>query len=351
MIGIIAGKSDVHAAGVAAQLRALGSEPVLLDTGHVPTQVRVTSRHSVEEPWRATWVEPGDSGEVVTDLTALRAVWWRRPQHHELHPELTTEADRRFAYQEVDAAVRGIWSCTDAVWVNDPDRDLAGSRKLHQLKVAAELGLRIPRTCATTDPAQARAFLAAEPAGAIYKPFLGTEEAWAETRLVEAVDVANLGHLRFAPVIFQELVPGGLDIRVTVVGRDVHAAEIRAHESSYEFDFRMDQAHASIHRHELPGPLVDRLHALMDRFGLLYGAIDLRRAPDGDYVFLEVNPAGQFLFVEYATGQPITGSMARLLQSLDRGDGVPAPVLPAARGSRSVAGSDGTRASHRAPLR
>ena len=60
------------------------------------------------------------------------------------------------------------------------------------------------------------------------------------------------------------------------------------------------------------------LLALRRRLGLWYGAIDLRRAPDGEFVFLEINPAGQWLFVEYATGQPIAQELAALLARLDR---------------------------------
>ena len=48
----------------------------------------------------------------------------------------------------------------------------------------------------------------------------------------------------------------------------------------------------------------------MKRLGLVYGAIDLRRTPAGDYVFLEVNTAGEFLFVEERTGQPIAAAVA-----------------------------------------
>jgi hypothetical protein len=36
----------------------------------------------------------------------------------------------------------------------------------------------------------------------------------------------------------------------------------------------------------------------------------LRLTDDGRYVFLEVNPAGQFLYVENATGQPISAALA-----------------------------------------
>ena len=51
----------------------------------------------------------------------------------------------------------------------------------------------------------------------------------------------------------------------------------------------------------------------MARLGLIYGAIDLRQTPAGDYVFLEVNPAGQWLFVEQRTGQPISEAISASL--------------------------------------
>jgi beta-lactam-binding protein with PASTA domain len=52
---------------------------------------------------------------------------------------------------------------------------------------------------------------------------------------------------------------------------------------------------------------------MMDRLGLAYGAFDLRRREDGEHVFLEVNPGGQWLYVEDATGLPITEAVAGLL--------------------------------------
>jgi len=48
----------------------------------------------------------------------------------------------------------------------------------------------------------------------------------------------------------------------------------------------------------------------MRRLGLEYGAIDMRVTPDGEYVFLKVNPAGQFLYVENSAGLPIADAMA-----------------------------------------
>jgi glutathione synthase/RimK-type ligase-like ATP-grasp enzyme len=56
----------------------------------------------------------------------------------------------------------------------------------------------------------------------------------------------------------------------------------------------------------------------MQRLGLVYGAIDMRRTPEDEYVFLEINPAGQFLFVEQVSRQPIAAALARLLVEQDR---------------------------------
>jgi glutathione synthase/RimK-type ligase-like ATP-grasp enzyme len=168
----------------------------------------------------------------------------------------------------------------------------------------------VPRTCITNDPAEASAFIASEGAErTIYKSFLGTEDAWRETRVLRPDECELLDNVRYAPVIFQEFIPAVVDLRVTVVGDDLFAAAIRSQETAYPHDFRMDLESAAIEPHALSDEVAARLMALMASFGLVYGAIDLRLTPDGEYVFLEVNPAGQWLFVELRTNQPITDAL------------------------------------------
>ena len=55
----------------------------------------------------------------------------------------------------------------------------------------------------------------------------------------------------------------------------------------------------------------------MKMLGVCFGAIDMRLTPDGDHVFLEINPAGEYLFVSQRTGQPIPQAIAA---ALDRHD-------------------------------
>jgi glutathione synthase/RimK-type ligase-like ATP-grasp enzyme len=172
----------------------------------------------------------------------------------------------------------------------------------------------------TNDPAEARGFV--EELGherVVYKTFLATEQHWRETRVLRAEEVELLDRVRLAPVIFQELVPDATDVRVTVVGERLFATEITRPAGGYELDYRMDLETASFEPAELPKETQDGIHALMRRLGLVYGAVDLLRTPDGEHVFLEINPAGEWRFVEERTGQRITEAMAELLVGLSGG--------------------------------
>jgi glutathione synthase/RimK-type ligase-like ATP-grasp enzyme len=149
----------------------------------------------------------------------------------------------------------------------------------------------------------------------VFKPFLASIEDWRETRLVQAEDLARLDLVRLAPVIFQEYIRG-VDLRVTVIGGQLFAAEIDARATTYPVDMRMVVGEGVVRPVQLPAELERRLLALQKRLGLVYGAIDLRRSDDGEYHFFEVNPAGQWLFIEQRTGLPITQAHADLLMKL-----------------------------------
>ena len=100
-----------------------------------------------------------------------------------------------------------------------------------------------------------------------------------------------------------------------MMGEKVFAAAIYSQETSYPMDFRMGMDASRVEPFDLPREVTERLHVLMDRIGLVYGAIDMRLAPDGRYVFLEINPASQWLFFEHRTGQPMTRNVRTLTGS------------------------------------
>ncbi len=284
---------------------------VLLDLADLPERSTITVDYDDPCAPRVAVVRDGER-TVLSDATA---VWWRRPQAPTL--DSITDMDvLGFTHGEWFEALNGVYQLLGCPWLNDPIRNEIASRKTVQLQVAAELGLRVPRTLMTSDADAAVQFARREGFGnVIYKTFASTHQVWRETRLLRPEDLSMFDSLRYAPVIFQEHIPAVADVRVTVVGDRVFPLEIDARGSDYQVDFRVDMAHADTRAATLPDDVEKRLRRLMDRFELGYGAIDLRRTPDGDYVFLEINPAGEFLFAEYHGGFPVTDAVADWLCS------------------------------------
>ena len=123
--------------------------------------------------------------------------------------------------------------------------------------------------------------------------------------------------IRYAPVIFQEEVPKKLELRVTVVAAKVFPAAIRSQESRFlRHDWRHyhdfgESKYYSVHT--LPEKIEGLCVRLVETLGLCFGAIDLIVTPANEYVFLEINPNGQWLWIEEFTGLPIGDAVAELL--------------------------------------
>jgi glutathione synthase/RimK-type ligase-like ATP-grasp enzyme len=311
MILIISHPGDDHARGVMGRCHDDGQQVVQFDTARYPLDAPLVQHFDTTGPARTTVV----LDDAVIDLDDVHTVWWRRPRPFTLADGLAPEVGA-FTYSECSEAFAGMLHSLDALWVNPPALDEVAHHKPYQLSVARQVGLEIPRTLITNDPMAAAAFVEDVGLGhVVYKTFLATADNWRETRLLRSSEIGELGSLRLAPAIFQQRVPAEADVRVTVVGEEVFATAITTTPGTYELDYRMDLESARFAPTALPAATLRGVRALMGRLGLVYGAIDFLRQADGNHVFLEINPAGEWLFVEERTGQDITGAMASLLTS------------------------------------
>jgi len=303
---------EEHTADVVGRLERRGREVVQIDLADFPARGLTLTWPDGEAS--SYWV---DSSRGRADLSQARVGWWRRVQPFRIDDAIRSGHDRAFVQSETSQAVLGMLDALACPWVNPREADASAHHKPYQWAVARQLGLRVPRTLVTNRPDDARAFIAAiGPGGTVFKAFLASVVAWRETRLIQQSDLDQIDLVRFAPVIFQEFI-AGVDLRVTVVGHQVFAAEIDARRTTYPVDMRMVVGEAAVQPVELPAEVRDRLLALQRRLRLSYGAIDLRRTSSGDYYFLEVNPAGQWHFVEHRTGLPIAQAVADHLAALE----------------------------------
>lgn len=314
MILIISHPSDAHTQQVTRVLVERGVEPFLLDFSHF------TSQSSIKLNFEGNFCEFvfHDNAWGKVDFKTVKSVWWRRPQQFCIPSEILDPHHRMFAMSEARELFGGLSGFLDAYWMNVPERDDLAHRKVFQLRLAQKLGMNLPDTLITNSPEAAREFIGRHGAQVtVFKAFSGTPQAWRETRLIGDLELSQLEAIRYAPVIFQKYIKGS-DIRVTVVGEYLYAAEIDIGSGDYPVDFRMNYENLRMKVIDLPKDIENTIRSLMTKLGLVYGAIDFKRTPEDQFIFLEINPAGQWLFVEHHTGQPITKAVADTLYALDR---------------------------------
>lgn len=275
---------------------------------------------------KVTWAPPHpahlDVRGRVCDLSSITSVWYRRPVSPRVSSDLSAER-ASWAIGEAREVLEGMWRAhSDLLWVNHPDRNLSASSKPEQLGVASSAGFLVPETLITNDSGEVRDFVKARRERIICKPLrtgrftVEGKEHLFFTSLLRQKTLESLDTLGPEPYLFQELIQKRYDVRVTVIGDEAFAARIESQQSNDgQIDWRRGEPGRLGHEvEELPGDVSRRCVDLVRRYGLHYGAIDLAVDLAGRYVFFELNPNGQWAWIEQVTGLPLRSRLADLLQ-------------------------------------
>jgi glutathione synthase/RimK-type ligase-like ATP-grasp enzyme len=134
------------------------------------------------------------------------------------------------------------------------------------------------------------------------------------THRVAVSELNDAEQLRACPTLLQEEVRRGRDVRVTFVGDDVYAVAITSSTPGF-VDWRAEASGLQYEQIELTSEVETACRELLGRLGLVYGAFDFILADDGTWYFLEVNPVGEWAWLEETLGMPIRESFIRLFVS------------------------------------
>jgi glutathione synthase/RimK-type ligase-like ATP-grasp enzyme len=238
-------------------------------------------------------------------------------------PDTMDPEHRRLCFEAVRVSVEGLRAALPVPWLDDPFDVHRADNKPMQLAAARRVGLATPRTLITNRPSDVRAFARSCGGEIIVK--MVTSTGWLEvdgdlqrihTNVVSEKELASLEGLEQSPMIFQERVPKAIELRVTAVGRRFFTASVDSQRAAAsQVDWRRDQASIAWtwKPHRLPRTIAARLRALLACFSLRFAAIDMIVTPDGRYVFLELNPFGDYAGLERFLGFPISDAIAELL--------------------------------------
>lgn len=232
-------------------------------------------------------------------LQDVTGIYYRRPTIFEF-PDGMSEPERRWATLEARLGFGGVLASIPG-WLNHPHDIARAEYKPFQLRLAAHSGLITPRTLISNDPSAVDEF--AKQAGDVaYKPFSaagiqedGRHKALFANKLTpkECSDpsIALTAHA------FQEWIDSQYAVRLTYVDGRMFAVAIRADSDSAQIDWRSD--YSSLSYEQITAPLMVQrgIEALMSKLHLRFGAFDFLVRPSGDWVFLEVNPNGQWAWI------------------------------------------------------
>jgi hypothetical protein len=324
MILILSSDTDAHADAASERLASSGVRFHRFDPARLPASAQLSVHGSPSTGVRCTL---RDRGETI-DLSTVSAVWARRPGQPAAAPEIADPMVAAYVSAESHGVLESVWQLLDARWVPGRLTDLrTAEHKAYQLAVAQASGFELPPTLVTNDPDELLDFGQAHNwelvsklhSDAVSRSFKSRFQRFTER--FSPRDLAAIDAVRLCPLIFQAYVPKQLELRVTVVGQRVFAAEIHSQQTRHtRTDWRRYDFYGTTYApHVLPTTVAAACLELTRRLRLCFGAIDLVLTPEGRYVFLEINPAGQYLWVEDTTGLPITDAICDELVAAERG--------------------------------
>jgi glutathione synthase/RimK-type ligase-like ATP-grasp enzyme len=313
---IHAAKGDSHAQAVAAHLSSFGVKTYFWQNKQLLNESYLF--------WQG-----GASGfncrlnlsdDEELDFTEVGGIWLRRPSLVKA-PNMPSKWMECLSAWESQRALDGIYRQLSCLWVNEPAKQKEALLKLHQLKVAASSGLLIPDTLVTNEPDEVSNFYQKHNQQIVYKLIDGESfryfPAYEQPRSIPSLsfradDLKYLEQVKLSLHLFQQRIKKTHDLRLTVVGKKIFAAEIQSQWQGESLDWRLDRK-APCKAVTLDSELESKVLKLMQALGLNFGCLDFCVDSDGQSYFLEVNPQGQFLFLEERLGLPIAHELAKVL--------------------------------------
>jgi glutathione synthase/RimK-type ligase-like ATP-grasp enzyme len=322
MILILTNDGDEHADLVCSHLVSMSVPFVRIDPADFPQRLEITIGTDITGT-----LDIGSQDDLpvnTLDISSISAVWFRRPQDPIPDPSLSKD-DAVFVQDEAKHVLNSVYRMLAAAkWLNTPTQISNAAYKPDQLAIAQALGLNVPRTLISNSPKRCREFYDSCDGAIIYKSLSGYMRPGIRGHAYEAIFTTivskndfegRLEAIRFSPCLFQEYVDKAYELRITIVGTTIFAAKIDSQKSEKSsIDWRRYDLHTTPYSSfQLPEDVSDKLMKLMQHYNLSFGCIDMIVTPEGDFYFVEINPNGQWYWVENLTELPIAREIALYL--------------------------------------
>lgn len=320
LIGLFTSADDPHLAHLIPVLKKRGLPFIRFDRADFPQQIQLAARCESSSGWRGTVC----MGHTRYALSDLHSILYRRPTSYRFVEGLSTD-EQEFARLEASKGFEGVLLSLPCRWLNHPDALRAAEWKPQQLRLAQEVGWRVPRTLITNNPQEVQHFFEECHGEIIYKtvsfpptvPDREQPERFA-TIFTTKVMLAHLqtyaGTITQTAHLFQEYIPKALELRINVIGERIFTTAIDSQRSERtRVDWRRSYADLRYSTYTLPDEIQNACRRLLARLQVSFAALDVIVTPGGEFVFLEANCNGQWGWIETAPGQPLSEAFVEVL--------------------------------------
>jgi glutathione synthase/RimK-type ligase-like ATP-grasp enzyme len=236
------------------------------------------------------------NGKLIGDSSSLKAIWFRQPVFLRNTPEIPLSSEDQLQRSQWTAFIRAFSIFDNVAWMNWPQATYLAEIKPYQLLVANRCGFRVPETLVGNDCDQFRNHFTCPIVVKSLDTVLmrdGDENLFTYTTRCNVQKLTD-DTVASVPLMVQECCEPKTDCRVTVVGENVFAVKILKKGRPVEGDWRTtpkeDLEYIDI---DLPQTIESACKVIVNKLGLVFGAIDLLETEDG-FVFLEINPTGEW---------------------------------------------------------
>lgn len=248
----------------------------------------------------------------------FHSVWFRRTKFPEI--DNLKQEEKHYILTEYDSLLKNIFVSIEARWLSEPKNVYNAENKTLQLKLAKKIGFNIPQTLVTNDKQKIKEFYLKNDSDIIIKPLAHTrisyskEVAFIFTNPVSKELIDSIEQYDINPCIFQKNILKDYEIRVTVIDKKVFASSVFS-QSNEETKNDWRKKKMDFNTVEIPKDISDKCVELLQELNIKFGAIDLIKTPNGEYVFLEINPNGQWAWIEMQTGQQMSDEIIKFLKN------------------------------------
>ena len=320
---IISCKKDYHPTSVIILLEQKKIPFFRLNTEALMVDYEFEWRYNGQSPF--LWIKDKETGKELLGDDIL-SIWYRRPLEPSEMPYDIDEVVNKHNREESKAFYLYLmYYLSDIYSIGNHFYEKYAHSKLVQLKLAAEMGMKIPNTCFSNTKNKIVDF-ARNYSDIILKP-LHSYGLWYNAQLTYTLyttkiankDIFNIPVESFTQTVnfCEDYVEKMYEVRVTIMGKYTFACKLDSQAQDNEtgkIDWRQGYDYNIHHeRMLLPKEIEGFCKIFLKRLKLNFGCFDFIVTPNNEYVFLECNPNGQWGWIEDELNLPMSEALVDCL--------------------------------------